>query len=74
MLRRVFRIKMYEMTGQRNLYSEELHNLYALPYAIRLIKSKTWTWPVACMGEDECVQDFGGKARREDLDKMGEKY
>jgi hypothetical protein len=39
MLRRVFGLKMYEMTGQRNRYSEELHNLYALPYIIRMIKS-----------------------------------
>jgi hypothetical protein len=72
---RIFKFKMYEITGQRILYSEGLYNWYALPYIIthRLIESKRviWTEPVACMGKDECLQDFGGKARRRRLDTDG---
>jgi hypothetical protein len=38
--------------GSRKLHNEELHNLFALPNIIRIIKSKrmTWTGHVARMG------------------------
>jgi hypothetical protein len=47
--------------------NEELHNLYSSPSIIRMIKSrrKKWAGHVAGMGE-ECMQDFGGKARTND--------
>jgi hypothetical protein len=38
-LRRIFGPKRDEMTGGwRNLYNEELHNLYSSPSIIRMIK------------------------------------
>jgi hypothetical protein len=39
--------------GWRRLYNEELHNLYALPNTIRVIKSRwmEWVGHVARMGE-----------------------
>jgi hypothetical protein len=38
--------------GWRRLHNEELHNLYASPNVIRVIKSRTviWVGHVACMG------------------------
>jgi hypothetical protein len=40
-LRRIFGPKRDEVTGDwRKLHNEELHNLYSLPYIIRLIKSR----------------------------------
>jgi hypothetical protein len=65
-LGRIFGPKRDEVTGKlRKLHSEELHNLYSSPNTIRQIKSRRMRWVehVACMGE-ECVQGFGGKARR----------
>jgi hypothetical protein len=65
-LRRVFGPKRDEVRGEwRKLHSEELHNLYSSQNIIRQIKSRRMRWAghVARMGE-ECVQGFGGKARR----------
>jgi hypothetical protein len=28
-----------------------------------------WTGHAACMGEDECIQDFGGRARKKETTK-----
>jgi hypothetical protein len=40
-LRRIFRPKRDEVTGdRRKLHNEELHNLYSLPNIIRMIKVK----------------------------------
>jgi hypothetical protein len=67
-MRRLFGCKRDEGTGEcRKLRSEELHDLYSSPDIIRQIKPRRigWTGHVARMGE-ECVQDFGGKARREE--------
>jgi hypothetical protein len=67
-LRRIFGRKRDEVTGEwRKLHSEELHDLYSSPDIIRQIKPRRmgWTGHVARMGE-ECVHDFGGKARREE--------
>jgi hypothetical protein len=38
--------------GRRKLHNKELHNLYALPSIIRMIKSKWMIWAghVECMG------------------------
>jgi hypothetical protein len=66
--RRIFGPKRDEVTGEwRKLHSEELHILYSSPDVIRQIKSRRMRWagPVARMGE-ECVQGFGGKARRKE--------
>jgi hypothetical protein len=45
MLRRIFGPKKEEVAGGwRRLHNEELHNLYASPNIIPLIKSTTMTW------------------------------
>jgi hypothetical protein len=45
MLRRIFGPKREEVVGScRTLHNEELHNLYALPNIIRLIKPKMMRW------------------------------
>jgi hypothetical protein len=44
LLRRIFRPKREKaMGGWRRLHNEELHNLYASPNIIRIIKSKRMT-------------------------------
>jgi hypothetical protein len=49
--------------GRRSVYNEELHNLYASPYIIRVIKSRKLRWAghIACTRDDKCIQDFGQK-------------
>jgi hypothetical protein len=43
--------------------NEGLHNLYASPYIIRMIKLKRMRWA----GRDEkCIQNFGWEIRREE--------
>jgi hypothetical protein len=57
-LRRIFRPKRDEVTGQwRKLHNEELDILYSSPNIIRQIKSRRMTWVghVACMGEERNV-------------------
>jgi hypothetical protein len=65
-LRRIFGPKRDGVTGGwRKLHNEELHNLYFSPSIIRVIKSRRMGW--AGMkhewGEEECIEDIGGKAR-----------
>jgi hypothetical protein len=63
-LRRIFVPKRDEVTGEwRELHSEELHILYSSPNIIRHIKPRRMRW-VGHGREGECVQDFDGKARR----------
>jgi hypothetical protein len=53
-LRRIFGPKRDEVTGGwRKLHNEELHDLYASPSIVRVIKARRvrWVGHVACMGE-----------------------
>jgi hypothetical protein len=53
-LRRIFRPKRYEVTGDwRKQHKEELHYLYSSPNIIRMINSRRMRWAghVARMGE-----------------------
>jgi hypothetical protein len=57
-LRRIFGPKRDEVTGEwRELYNEELHNLYSSPDIIRQIKSRQvrWAGHVTRLGEDRKV-------------------
>jgi hypothetical protein len=43
--RRIFRPKREDVAGEwRRLHNEELHNLYASPNMIRVIKSRAMRW------------------------------
>jgi hypothetical protein len=73
-LRRIFGLKRDGVIGDwRKLHNEQLHNLYSSPNIIRTIKSRRMTWAGhvaqigACStnrGDEECIKDIGGKARR----------
>jgi hypothetical protein len=68
-LRRMFIPKRDEVTVVcRKLHNEELHNLYSSPNIIRMIKSRRMRWEghVVRMGEEECIYDIGGNARRKE--------
>ena len=55
MLRRIFRLRRDEVTGEwRRLHKEELSDLYSSPNIVRMIKSRRmrWTEHVARMGEE----------------------
>ena len=54
-LRRIFGPRKDEVTREwRRLHNEELSDLYALPYIVRVIKSRRMRWAghVARMGEE----------------------
>ena len=58
MLRRVFRPKRDEVTGEwRKLHNKELRDLYSLRNIVRVIKSRRirWAGHVARMGKGRCV-------------------
>jgi hypothetical protein len=65
-VRKIFGPKRDEVIGGwRKLHNGELPNLYYSPSIIRIIKSRTMRW--AEHGEEEeCIYDFGGKARRKE--------
>jgi len=45
LLRRIFGLKSQEVTGDwRRLHNKELHNLYASPNIIRVMKSRRRRW------------------------------
>jgi hypothetical protein len=68
---RIFGPTRDEVTeGWRKLHNVELHNLYSSPSIIRMIKSRRMSR--ACStngGEEECINDIGGKARRKETTK-----
>jgi hypothetical protein len=74
-LRRIFRPKRYEVTGERRtLQNEEFHNLYSSPNIIRQIKSRRMRGG-ACGTRGrggKSVQGFGGKARRKETTRKTE--
>ena len=58
MLRRIFRPKRDEVTGEwRRFHNEELNELYSSPSSVRVIKSRGMRWAghVARMGEEKGV-------------------
>jgi hypothetical protein len=45
LLRRIIGLKWDEVTGRwRKLHNKELHDLYSLPYIIKVIKSRRMRW------------------------------
>jgi hypothetical protein len=62
-LRGMFGTKREEGAGGwRRLHNEEVHNLYASPYIVEVIKSRRMSWAgsVATDGrEEKCMQYFG---------------
>jgi hypothetical protein len=56
---------------QRKLHNEELHTLYSSPSIIRMMKPRRMRLAghVARMGEDECMWDIDGNARRKETAK-----
>jgi hypothetical protein len=63
-LRRIFGPMREEVAGGwRRLHNEELHNLYAPPNIIRVIKLRMMRWVgyVARIGHDKFIQYFGWK-------------
>jgi hypothetical protein len=69
LLRRIFGPKRDEVTGGWiNLHNEGLHNLHSSSNVIRMINSRRIKCGrhVTRMGEDKCIQSFGGKVRRKE--------
>ena len=63
-LRGMFGAERDGVTGEwRKLHNEELNELYWSHSIVRVIKWRRMRWAghVACMGEERCVQDFGGE-------------
>jgi hypothetical protein len=64
-LRRIFGSKQEEITeGWRKLYTD-LHDFYSL--LNRTLKSSIiWAGYVASIGEEECIQGYGGNTQRKE--------
>jgi hypothetical protein len=71
MRRRIFGQKRDEVTGSwRKLHNNELHNLYSSLSMRGLMKSIRMREAKACSmhgREEECIQDFCGKARKKEI-------
>jgi hypothetical protein len=67
-LRRIFGPKRDEVSGGwRKLHNEELHNLYSSPSIVKIDEVNEDEMDMACRangGEEECIEDFGRKAKR----------
>jgi hypothetical protein len=64
--RRIFRPKREEVAGGwRSLHNEELHNLYASPNIIGVIKSRMGRACGTHGSDEKCIRVFGQKTRRE---------
>jgi hypothetical protein len=64
-LRRIFGPKRNEVArGWRRLHNEELHNSYASPNIIDMIKSRSMIWAghVTRMRDKKCIKSFGCKS------------
>jgi hypothetical protein len=78
-MRRIFGPKREEVAGSwRRLYNEELHNLYASPNIIRVIRSRRMRWVghTKYMGEMRNVyniwlENLKGRDHSEDLGIYG---
>jgi hypothetical protein len=60
-IRRIFRPKRVEVTGQwKKLHNEKLNDLYSSPKIVRVIKSRRTRWlgTVARMGREEACTGF----------------
>jgi hypothetical protein len=79
-VRRIFGLKLDEVTGERRkLQNEELHILCSSPNIIRQIKSRTmrWVWHVAQIGgERNCTRFWWERDHSEngDVDRMGSEW
>jgi hypothetical protein len=63
MVGRIFGRNRDEITEEwRRLHNKELNVLYSSPNIIRVIKSRRQIWAghAARMGEERCIQGFGG--------------
>jgi hypothetical protein len=69
-LKRIFGLKLYEVTGEwRKLHNEELNDLYCSPNNVRVIKLRKMRWAghVARMGRaDEYTGIWLGNLRERD--------
>jgi len=63
-LGRIFGPKRDEVMGEwRELYNEELNDLYCSPLIVRVIKPKIMRWVVILhvWGDERSMQNFGGE-------------
>ena len=63
MSRRIFGPKRDDVTREwRKLHNEELNYLFSSPNIVRVTsRGMKWAGHVARMGEDNCMQGFGGE-------------
>jgi hypothetical protein len=74
MLKRIFGSKRDEVAGGwRRLHNEEFHNLYALPYSIRVVEVRRMR-RMRCVGRERtemhtkrCSENLKGRDQSEDL-------